>query len=167
MEDNQELLFKFSMFEQQIQQLQQQQHAIEQGILEMESIYSGIDEISAGKEIMSPLGRGVFAKAKLISDELIVDTGDKNFVKKSAKDTKELIKIQIKKLGEVKTEINKELDKLSDEITSAMQEAQDKEKGHKHSHNCSCGDDCNCEDDCECEDDECKCDDEECKGKKK
>jgi prefoldin alpha subunit len=162
MEENRELLFKFSMFEQQIQQLQQQLSAIEQGIFEMASINSSLDELvgAKDKEIFSPLGRGIFAKAKLLSEELLVDIGSKNFVKKSVPETKELIQEQIGKLEEVKNELNAELDKIGEELTKTMQEAQEKEvkeknnheHNHSHDHNCSCGEDCICEDEeCGCE----------------
>ena len=83
-EAQQELMFKLSMFEQQIQQIQQQLQAVEQGVAELTSLNLGLEEIvgSEGKEIMAPIGRGIFVKAKLLSEELIVDVGGKNFVKK-------------------------------------------------------------------------------------
>ena len=57
-ESQQELMFKFNMFEQQIQQLQQQLQAVEQGIIEMQSLDLGLDELigSKGKEILAPIG---------------------------------------------------------------------------------------------------------------
>jgi prefoldin subunit 5 len=62
----QELMFKLSMFEQQIQQLQQQLQAVEQGIVDMNSLSMGLEELkgSKGKEILAPIGRGIFAKAR-------------------------------------------------------------------------------------------------------
>ncbi|MEJ2267588.1 MAG: hypothetical protein P8X70_00745, partial [Nanoarchaeota archaeon] len=78
MEDaQQELMFKFRMFEQQIKQLQQQIQAVEQGVGELSSLDIGLDELkgSEGKEIMAPIGRGIYIKAKLLSEELTVDIG--------------------------------------------------------------------------------------------
>ena len=73
------------MFEQQIQQLQQQLQLIEQGIIELDSLALGLNDLEggSGKEILAPVGRGIFAKTKLVSEELTVDVGGKNFVKKS------------------------------------------------------------------------------------
>lgn len=131
--DQQELMFKLSMYEQQIQQLQQQLQAIEQSIVEMTSLNIGLDELvgSKGKEIMAPLGRGIFARTKLVSEDLTVDIGEKNLVKKSIPDTKKIIEEQINKLEEVKTSINNSLDKLSEELTKTMMEAQQKQEKKK------------------------------------
>ena len=100
MEQNQqELMFKLSMFEQQMQQLQQQLQAVEQGIVEMNNLNFGLEELvgSKDKEILAPIGRGIFVKTKLLSEELTVDVGGKNFVKKSIPEAKKIINEQIKK----------------------------------------------------------------------
>ena len=90
-QNQQEILFKFSMYEQQIKQLQQQMQAVEQGIIELSSLNLGLDELvgNTGKEIRAPIGRGIFVDAKLNSEELIVDIGRGNLVKKSIPETKE------------------------------------------------------------------------------
>lgn len=119
---NQELLFKLSMFEQQIQQLQQQLQAVEEGLIDMNTLNVGLNEIenSQGKEILAPLGRGIFVEAKLISDRLTVDVGGKNFVKKSVKDTQEIIENQIQKLHEIKEELNDKMEEINEELTRAI-----------------------------------------------
>ncbi|MBU4070254.1 MAG: prefoldin subunit alpha [Nanoarchaeota archaeon] len=131
----QELIYKFSMFEQQIQQIQQQIQIIEQSMVEMNSLMMGMDELigSKGKEILAPIGRGIFTKTKLLSEELIVDIGEKNFVKKSIPDTKKLIKNQILKLEKVRINLNQNLEEIGQELTQIMQEAQEYEanKGNK------------------------------------
>lgn len=120
----QELIYKLSMFEQQIQQLQQQLQAVEQGIVEMNSLNFGLDELigKQGKEILAPIGRGIFVKSKLISEELTVDIGGRNFVKKTIPETKKIIEEQIKKLEDVKKDLNDNLEKLSEEIRKVMEE---------------------------------------------
>ena len=128
MEENQELMFKLQMFEQQIQQLQQQLQAIEQGIVEMNSLNFGLDELvgKEGKEILAPIGRGIFVKSKLASEELTVDVGGRNIVKKTIPDTKKIIEEQIKKLEDVQKDLNNNLEKLSGELMKMMGEAQGK-----------------------------------------
>lgn len=120
----QELQFKFGMLEQQIMAIQQQLQAVEQALVDMTSLDLGLDEIKKDKEILAPIGRGIFTKAKLISEDLIVDIGGKNYVKKSISDTKKLIREQIGKLEKVREELNRELDKINDEITRVMIEHQ-------------------------------------------
>jgi len=133
--DQQELMYKLSMFEQQIQQLQQQLQAVEQAITEMESLNSGLDELvgSKDKEILAPIGKGIFTKTKLISEDLTVDVGGKNFVQKSIPETKKLIQDQIKKLKEVKKELEDNLKSINSELTTAFMDAQ---KEHVHDENC-------------------------------
>lgn len=164
MEVDQELNMKFQIFEQKIIAIQQQLYAVEQAIVDVNSLDLGLGELIGKKdnEIFAPIGRGIYAKAKLISEELLVDIGEKNFVTKSIPETKKLIQEQIKKLEDVKEELNNELEKINEELTKAMIESQ-----HEHKCNCKKGEECNCEkcgDDCECEHDdkhECK-DDREC-----
>ena len=118
----QELMFKLQMFEQQAQQIQQQLQAVEQAMVEMKSLNLGLDELKGaeGKEIMAPIGRGIFAKTKLLSEELTVDIGGKNFVNKSIPDTKKLIEGQIKKLEDVKKDLDNNLEELGKELEGVM-----------------------------------------------
>lgn len=120
----QELTFKFQMLEQQIVAIQQQLQAIEQTLFDMSSLDFGLEEIKTNKEILAPVGAGIFAKAKLISEELVVGIGDKNYIKKSIPETKKLIQEQIGKLENVKKSLNQELEKINDEITRVMREYQ-------------------------------------------
>lgn len=126
-EKKQELVFKMSMFEQQIHQLQEQAEAVERGINDLGSINFGLDELkgSTGKEILSPVGKGIFVKTKLVSEDLTVDIGGRNFVKKTIPETKGIIEEQIKKLISVRKDINENLEKISDEMTKILREFQE------------------------------------------
>src|SRR3989339_635597 len=126
----QELMFRFQMFEQQVQQLGQQLDAVERGIIEMTSLNIGLNELVGGKnkEIMAPVGRGIFAQAKLLSDELLVDIGEGKLVKKSIPDTQKLIEEQVQKLGQAKIELNNAMEQINEELTKTMIEAQKKSK---------------------------------------
>ena len=122
----QEIVFRFQMFEQQMQNLQQQLQAVEQGVVELNSLNLGLDELVGGKdkEIMAPIGRGIFAKAKLLSEDLVVDIGNKNLVKKSIPDTKKILEEQIEKLGEVRKELVSEAEKIQGEMAKIFEEVQ-------------------------------------------
>ncbi|MDO8528336.1 MAG: prefoldin subunit alpha [Nanoarchaeota archaeon] len=127
-QEKQELMMKLGFFEQQIRQIQQQIQAIEQGIVEMTSLNSGLEELQGKKdaEILAPIGRGIYAKAKLLSEELIVNVGSNNLVTKGISETRKLIESQIQKLEEIKVEMNNNLENLGKEIESVM--------GEKHEH---------------------------------
>lgn len=129
-QNQQELMFKLSMFEQQIQQLQQQTQAVEQAIIEMNSLIFGLDDLkeSKDKEIFASIGKGIFVKAKILSEDLIVDVGGKKFVKKSIGNTQKMIDNQIQKLEEIKKELNDNLEKVGNELVEIYTNAQNKEE---------------------------------------
>ena len=128
--EQQELMMKFSMFEQQIKNLQEQMQAVEKANLDLESIKLGLEEIRTGKnkELLAPIGRGIYVKTKLISDELTVDIGDKKFVAKDIDSTKELIDTQLKKLSDVKKQLDESMKNINQELTQTMMESQKKQK---------------------------------------
>jgi len=133
--NSEELMQKLSVYEQQIQELQQQLEAVEQAIIDMNSLFLGLDELAGSKEkeILAPIGRGIFVKTKLISEDLTVDVGGKNFVKKSIPETKKLISNQIKKLEEVKKELNENLEEINKELTEVFMKSQEE---HECDENC-------------------------------
>lgn len=124
----QEILFKLSLIEQQMQSMHQQLQAVEQGMVELETLKIGLGEFndSKGKEIIATLGKGIFTKAKIISDKLIVDIGNKNLVEKSVKDTQKLIAEQIGKLMEAKKELNKNLELTSKDAEKMIEGLKEK-----------------------------------------
>lgn len=152
MENQQEIIFKLSVLEQQMQQLQRQAEAVEQGILELNTLSIGLSDLEGGtgKEIFAPVGRGIFAKAKLVSEELKVDIGEGNFVTKSISETKKILEKQTKRLEEIKIELNSALEGLGEEITKTIRAAEEMEQGHE----CTCG---NNHEECKCEEGNCKC----------
>jgi len=139
---------KFQMFEQQIMQIQQQLGAIENAIAELTGLHVGLEDLKgkSGTEIMSPIGRGIFAKATLVSEKLLVDVGGKTFVEKNIDETKELIKDQLGKLKEAKVELENELGKIDKELTDSMLGGESCGCGHSHDapYEESCGENCSC-----------------------
>ncbi len=131
MENNQqELMYKLQMFEQHMQQLQQQLQAVEQGIIDLGNLNLGLDELvgKKDKEVMTLIGKGIFAKTKLLSEELVVDVGGKNFVTKSIPKTKEMIIEQIGKLNAAKEELIKNIEQVGEEFQKMIMEAQNQEQ---------------------------------------
>jgi prefoldin alpha subunit len=125
MESKEEIL-KFQAFEQKINQVQAQLNSVEEGIGELKFLEESLEELkgSKDKEILSPIGRGIFIKSKIISEELLVDVGGKNFVKKDIDSAKEMIKKQVEKLKNIQEELNLSLEKIGEEITLEMKNSQ-------------------------------------------
>ena len=137
-EAQQELIFKLQMYEQHINQIQQQLQAVEQGNLDLNNLMQGVEELKGNKdkEVLAQIGKGIYVKTKLDSEDLIVDIGNKNLVTKSIDQTKELIKEQLEKIGEAKEELNGNLEKVNEEMKGLVEEFQ---KSQEHVH----GPDCN------------------------
>jgi len=159
MEDK-ELIQKFQIFEKQIMQFQEQLQAVEQGLGELGDLDSGLEDLvgKVGEEILAPIGRGVFVRAKLLSEELTVDVGERNLIKKSISDTKSVLGVQIEKLNGVREEIENQLELINSELTRTMMEHQEKKVSkqdgnseHSHHEGCDCGGDCDCEENCGCD----------------
>ncbi len=131
--EKQEIIFRLGILEQQLQQLQQQMQAVERGINELESLNLGLDEIqdSMGKEIFARIGKGIYMKAKIISDKLTVDVGGNNFVTKDVFETKKLIQEQIRKLKEAGIELEKNTELTNNEFVEIVQEYQKQEKSEE------------------------------------
>ena len=119
-----ELQTKLSVFEQQIKQINKQLQIIEQAILDMHTIYLGLDDLkcSKNKVILAPIGRGIFVKAKLISEKLIVNIGENNLVEKDISSTKKIIKEQIEKLEKSRTELENTLKEIDKDLTKVYTE---------------------------------------------
>jgi len=123
-----EMMIKFSIFEQQIRQIQQQIEVIERNIIDINSLSSGLNELKGaeGKEILAQIGKNIFVKTKLLSEDLIVDIGGGNFVKNDIESTKKIIGEQIKKLEKIRDELNSALENLSNEMTKMIIDVQDR-----------------------------------------
>jgi prefoldin alpha subunit len=115
--ENKELFFKVNMLEQYMKNMHQQIEAVENECLELNSLKKGIEELkdSSGKEIFSSVGKNIFIKTKILSEELLVGIGEKNLVTKSISETAKIIENQIKKLELIKEELIIELEKLNKE----------------------------------------------------
>jgi len=119
-----ELTQKFQMFEVQIRQIQEQLEAIQVALQDMKIISEDLEEMKGkvGKEILAPIGKGIFAKAKLLSEELIVNVGNGNLVEKTIDETKEIISNQEKRLKDSRENLEKELERINEKITETMKE---------------------------------------------
>ncbi len=126
-ENQQELIMKLGMFEQQMRQIQEQLQLVEQNTIELSSLSLGLDELKGKKdeEILAQVGRGIFVKAKLLSEDLIVDVGSKNFVNKNISDTKKLIENQLGRLNEIKESLSNSLEEINSEVTKIILNAQE------------------------------------------
>lgn len=123
-ENQQEILMKLSMIEQQIQTLQNQIKSFEEDTIRLQRLKMGLEELkeSNEKEIFAQIANGIFIKAEIDSKDLLVDIGGKNFVKRNIDETNELIEGQIKKVNSAKTELNRHLEEIGKEAEKIISE---------------------------------------------
>ncbi len=121
-EPDKELFFKINMLDKYMQNMQQQIEAVENEINELYLLKKGIEDLenSSGKEAFSSIGKNIFIKTKIISEELLVGIGEKNFVNKSILETAKIIENQIEKLKIIKEEILKEINVLNKEAEKIL-----------------------------------------------
>ncbi len=153
---DQQQIMQFQMLEQEANKLSQQLQLIENNLSEIQGIQEGLGEIEKKetKEILANIGKKIYLPVEIKDKNLIIEVGNKKFVKKSISETKKLIEEQISKMDHAKQEITNRLEELQEEANELMLQFQ---KLPKHNH-----EDCNCENDndCECEDENCKCEKE-------
>lgn len=119
-------MFKFQLFEQQIKSVQEQLQAVEQALIDSSKLNLGLDDLKGGanKEVLASIGKGIYAKAKLTSEDLLVEVGKGTLVKKSIGETQELIKEQMQKLDRAKEQLEGALEEINQEMTKVFLEAQ-------------------------------------------
>lgn len=146
---NQEQLIQLQMIEQESQQLEQQTQLIEQNIIEMQALSSSLEEIEKTdkKDILANIGRGIYIPAEIKDKTLTVEVGNKIFVKKSIKETKEIVEEQIEKLNAAREQISDRIEDLRREVDELIARKEDS-KGSCNEEGCECEEDCG---------DECKC----------
>jgi len=122
----QEIIYKFSVFEQQMQQIQEQLELIEQGMHDLDELKKGLESIKGkkDKEIFAHIGKGIFVKAKLLSEDFIVDIGKKNFVKKNIDETKTMIDKQVERLESMKESLNGSIEDINSEMIKLIGEVE-------------------------------------------
>ncbi|MFH1365772.1 MAG: prefoldin subunit alpha [archaeon] len=122
MESDKELFFKMNMLDQYMKNMQQQIEVVENEIRELSLLKKDLEELknSSGKEIFSSVGKNIFIKAKIISEELLMNIGEETLVKKSIPETAKIMEKQIEKLKIVKKEILSEIDNLNEEARKLL-----------------------------------------------
>ena len=135
----QEQLMELQMIEQEAEQFTKQSELIEQNISEMEELRASLEELEdkETKKILANLGKKIYIPVEIKDKTLIVEVGNKNFVKKSIPETKVLIDEQLKRLLAAKSQIIERLEVMQKDMEIIMNEIQKEDLG-KHEHEPDC-----------------------------
>lgn len=119
---DQQYMMQFQMLQEEAQRLNSQMQMIEQNISEIGEIKESLDEIgkSEKQEILANLGKKIFLPVEVKEKYLIVDVGNKKFVKKTISETNSLINSQLEKLNIARMQITERLEALQKEAEIIM-----------------------------------------------
>jgi len=127
----QESFLKLNLLGQEAERLEQQIQAIDQQILELNSVSGSIEEISKKTdektEILANLGKGVFLKTELKSKELLVNVGKDILLKKTPEETRTIIEEQLEKLASGREKILKQIEKLQESMQKILGEVKEEQ----------------------------------------
>ncbi len=124
----QNYIMQLSMLEQQGQQIEQQLQIILQQLSELEILKMNLQGFDKSKqnEMFAGIGHGIFAKAKILEKDLLVDIGSKTLVKKTPAEVQKIIGEQLNKLEKIKEQGEQELSRIKEQTNMLMLEASKK-----------------------------------------
>lgn len=134
-----EQLMQFQLIEQEVNQLNQQASLIEQNISELNELKKSLDEIenTKNKDILVNIGKKIYLPVEIKEEKLIVEVGNKNLIKKSFKETKEVIGNQLEKLFQIKENLTERLRQLDLRMSELIEQVNSgNSDGHECDENC-------------------------------
>ena len=115
------------MLKQQSEEAENQFDFVNRQINELEQFSKGLKELEKEKEqeILAPLGRGIYTKAKKnINEKLFVEVGAGVVVRKSPEETREIIEGQLKKFDEARIQLITQLEVFRHEFGNLLKEVE-------------------------------------------
>jgi prefoldin alpha subunit len=123
-------IIQLAQLEQEANRFQEQMQMLDAQIEEIQSIQQSLKEIENSKEntIYSNLGKNIFVKTEIIGKNLLVDVGNKTFVKKDIPGTLKVIEEQIEKIARAKGQIVERLGEIQEQMQKIVEEAEKENK---------------------------------------
>ena len=119
-------IIELAQLEQEADRYQEQMQMLDQQIEEIQSIQRSLNEIDKSKEntIYANLGKNIFIKTQITGKDLLVDVGNKTFVKKDIPGTMKVIEDQITKIIEAKGKIVTKLQEIQENMQKIVEQAE-------------------------------------------
>ena len=122
----QKLYMEFQILSQRIQQLEKQNEALNNNLMELMVTNQSLDDIKSIKEkteILVPISSGIYAKADIKeSDSFLVNVGANTILVKDLKSTKEVIESQIVEIRKLQESLAEQLQEMVAKASSMEQE---------------------------------------------
>jgi prefoldin alpha subunit len=125
-----ELLIQLSMLEQQANEQAEKIQAIDNQISELESLKLSLKKMekSRGREMLSPLGRGIFLKTEIKDEKVFVNVGSRTLVKKTFPEAAEIVDTQVREMENLKHQLMHNIKEINQALAGLLEEAQKEEK---------------------------------------
>jgi len=121
-----EYIMQLAALEQEANKFQEQMQMLDTQVTEIQAIQASLHELDESKEktIYANLGKNIFIKTEVMDKNLLVDVGNKTFLKKSIPDTLKVVEEQLSKIGDAKCQIIEKLQGLQNQMESIVAEAE-------------------------------------------
>ena len=83
-------------------------------------------EEQEGKEVLAPVGRGIFFKSKLKDKKLFVNVGSNIVLRKTPKDAAKIVDNQVKEMENLRENLFSEMQKINMQMQELVQQAESK-----------------------------------------
>ena len=119
-----EYLLKLSMMEQEANKIEEQIKIVNQQVAELESLKLSVKKIDGSeKEILAPLGKGIFVKSDIKDKNLFVNIGAGVVVKKKPEEVIGLIDRQLDELNNIREELVNALEGVNAGVQELVEQA--------------------------------------------
>lgn len=121
---NKELIIELEDKYNESREIEERLNFIEQQIIELQSFEESLRELSLNKEknILSPIGKGVYVPAEVKDDKLFVTIGANIFIKKDVKSTEKILSEQADGLLKMKSELMKQMEFVQERMQKIISE---------------------------------------------
>jgi prefoldin alpha subunit len=116
----QEHIRRFSILQQKANQIQEQIQQINSQIEEFEGLKRSVGDVKEGREVLSPLGRGLFFKSDVKDKKLFVSIGSGIVVKRNPEKAGEIIDKQIGNMKDVKKDLVEEIEGINSQFQEIL-----------------------------------------------
>ena len=124
--EGQEILQRAMTLKEQSEESENQLNFVMQQIRELLEFSKILEELEKNKEkeILAPLGKGVYAKADRKDEKLFVEVGVGVVVRKTPKETKKVIEDQLKKFSEARIQLTAQLEVFKEEFRYMLEQVE-------------------------------------------
>jgi prefoldin alpha subunit len=124
MELSREAIAQIQTVEQQSQEVEQNLEFVVRQIMDLEQFMDALKAFSKSneKEMLSPLGKGVYVKTQILDKKLYVDAGANVTIRKTPEEAGKIVEGQLSNLKKLKVQLTNQLELYSQAMQQLLRE---------------------------------------------